>query len=306
MGNSKSPHPLKILLAVDGSDHAQAAVDMLCKLPMSKGSSITALSVLIPREAGVKYAPMKSILEHTKARMAEVGLDVTTELMAGYPANILNDYSCQQKPDLAVLGAKGLRATLGILLGGVAQQVVEYACCPVMVVRAPYESLRKVLLVTDGSPHSQEAMEYLAKFPLPEEAKVEVMHVMPPLLTPDLIARSWPVGVEVASPAIVSVDVEEDLLRQAEAEEEDAKALLDRAQRSMAALGLEVETVLRRGDAATEIINYTKEAGVNLIVAGSRGLSQVTGWLLGSVSRKIIHYAGCSVLVVKSAEGSSS
>ncbi len=74
----------------------------------------------------------------------------------------------------------------------------------------------------------------------------------------------------------------------------------------MAALGLEVETVLRRGDAATEIIDYTKEAGINLIVAGSRGLSQVTGWLLGSVSRKIIHYANCSVLVVKSAEGSAS
>jgi nucleotide-binding universal stress UspA family protein len=295
-----------ILLAVDGSDHAQAAVEILCDLPMSEGSSVTALSVLIPREAGVKYAPMKSVLEHTKARMSEIGLEVTTELMAGYPANVLNDFSCQRKPDLVVLGAKGLRATLGILLGGVAQQVVEYACSPVMVVRAPYESLQKVLLVTDGSPHSQQAMEYLAKFPLPEEAKVELMHVMPPLLTPDLIARSWPIGVEVASPAMLSVDIEEDLLRQAEAEEEDAKALLDRVQRAAAALGLEVETVLRRGDAATEIIDYTKEAGVDLIVAGSRGLSQVTGWLLGSVSRKIIHYASCSVLVVKSIEGAAS
>ena len=57
--------------------------------------------------------------------------------------------------------------------------------------------------------------------------------------------------------------------------------------------------MLVRGDAATEIIDYAKERKVDLIVAGSRGLSQVRGWLLGSVSRKLVHYAPCSVLIVK-------
>ena len=47
------------------------------------------------------------------------------------------------------MGAKGLRATLGILLGGVAQTVVEYANWPVLVVRAPFEGLHKVLLVSE-------------------------------------------------------------------------------------------------------------------------------------------------------------
>ena len=36
-----------------------------------------------------------------------------------------------------------------------------------------------------------------------------------------------------------------------------------------------------------------------MVVCGSRGLSAVSGWLLGSVSRKLVHYAGCSVLIVK-------
>jgi nucleotide-binding universal stress UspA family protein len=56
---------------------------------------------------------------------------------------------------------------------------------------------------------------------------------------------------------------------------------------------------LRRGDAATEILQLAKEKHIDLIVAGSRGLSQVSAWLLGSVSRKLIHYAKCSVLVVR-------
>jgi len=54
-----------------------------------------------------------------------------------------------------------------------------------------------------------------------------------------------------------------------------------------------------RGDAATEILAYAKENRVDLIVCGSRGLSEITGWLLGSVSRKLVHYAGYSVLIVK-------
>jgi nucleotide-binding universal stress UspA family protein len=60
-----------------------------------------------------------------------------------------------------------------------------------------------------------------------------------------------------------------------------------------------VGTVLRRGDAATEILAYAQEQKVDLIVAGSRGLSGVSGWWLGSVSRKLVHYAPCSVLIVR-------
>ena len=63
--------------------------------------------------------------------------------------------------------------------------------------------------------------------------------------------------------------------------------------------GVKASSALLQGDAATEIIEYVKTNQVNLVVSGSRGLSQVQGWLLGSVSRKLVHYAGCSVLVVK-------
>jgi nucleotide-binding universal stress UspA family protein len=54
-----------------------------------------------------------------------------------------------------------------------------------------------------------------------------------------------------------------------------------------------------RGDAATEILNFAQNINADLIVAGSRGLSQIQGWLLGSVSRKLVHYARCSVLIAK-------
>jgi nucleotide-binding universal stress UspA family protein len=63
--------------------------------------------------------------------------------------------------------------------------------------------------------------------------------------------------------------------------------------------GIQAKGVLLRGDAATEIIEYVNANQVDLIIAGSRGLSQMKRLLLGSLSRKLVHYAGCSVLLVK-------
>jgi len=45
-----------------------------------------------------------------------------------------------------------------------------------------------------------------------------------------------------------------------------------------------------------------KDQKIDLIVTGSRGLGQIRSWLMGSVSRKLVHYSGCSVLVVRSQE----
>ena len=66
---------------------------------------------------------------------------MTTGLLYGHPAQALAEFAGEHEPDLIVMGAKGLRATLGILLGGVAQQMVEYSRWPVLVVRLPYQGL---------------------------------------------------------------------------------------------------------------------------------------------------------------------
>jgi hypothetical protein len=62
-----------------------------------------------------------------------------------------------------LIGAQGLRATLGILLGGSSAAGGQYSQCPVLVVRT-FTGIKRVLLVTDGSPHSQRAVEYLAQY----------------------------------------------------------------------------------------------------------------------------------------------
>ncbi|WP_034629888.1 universal stress protein [Desulfotruncus alcoholivorax] len=63
--------------------------------------------------------------------------------------------------------------------------------------------------------------------------------------------------------------------------------------------GLAVDKVILQGDAAKSIVEYAGENGFDLIVMGTRGLGNVKGMLLGSVSNKVMHLAHCPVTVVK-------
>jgi len=284
---------LGILLADDGSQHAQSAVELLRGISLPPRSRIMVLRVFNPGQiSGIPE--FENALEKTKNQFLNAGIAAETNLILGSPAEKIIETAEAKKSDLIVLGAKGLRATLGILLGGVAQQVVEYAHCPVLVVRAPYQGLRRILVVTDGSSYSQQAARYLGKFPLPEKVDVRVMHVMPSL-QPPLTMEPYLGGWQTI---YVPLPVEDETVLQKK-QEHKGQALLKRTCDLLQRNGIESIPVLRRGDAATEIIDYVKANQIDLIVAGSRGLSQFRDWWMGNVSRKLVHYSNCSVLIVK-------
>jgi len=285
---------LNILLADDGSQHAQAAVEWLQRIPLPPKSRIFVFRAF--HSGQIPLIPeFERSLERTKAQLSSSGYRVETELQLGHAAEKIIEIAEARKTDLIVLGAKGLRSTVSILLGGVAQHVVEYACCPVLIMRAPYQGFRRILLVTDGSPSSQSAARYLGKFLLPEEVDVRVMHVLPPIQTPVMMEPYY--GAWQTVYAVYPRLEEEAVIRKRETK--IGEALLARTCRLLQRHGIESTSVLTRGDAATEIIDYVRKNKIDLIVAGSRGLSQIESLWMGSVSRKLVHYSDCSVLVVK-------
>jgi nucleotide-binding universal stress UspA family protein len=295
---SPQPNTRSLLLAVDGSDHANAAAQFVRELPLPENCQINIISVLIPRNAQY-HVVLENVLKSTKEQLQEQSTNqIHTHLLTGYPAEQIVAFAEELKPDLVVLGARGLRSTLGILLGGVAQQVVEYACCPVLIVRAPFEGIHKVLIATDGSDHSQYALKYIHNCPLPRNVNFHVMNVLPPEITPEMLGQYWRMDMEISTP-ILTEHMQTQIVQQNNAEEEAGKVLLQDTMKTLKNLEHPLTSVLQRGDAATEIIAYAKAEKIDLIISGSRGLSEFRGWLLGSVSRKLVHYAGCSVLIVK-------
>jgi nucleotide-binding universal stress UspA family protein len=285
---------LNILLADDGSQHAQAAVEWLQNTPLPPKSRIFVFRAF--NSGQIPLIPeFERALERTKAQLSSLGYHVETELQLGHAAEMIIDIAKERKEDLIVLGAKGLRSTVSILLGGVAQHVLEYAPCPVLIMRAPHQGFCRILLVTDGSPSSQSAARYLSKFLLPPEVDVRVMHVLPPIHTPIMMEPYY--GAWQTVYAVNPTQEEIDAIQKKE--NKHGQTLLKRTCGLLQRQGLESTPVLAHGDAATEIIEYVKRNRVDLIVAGSRGLSQFKSLVMGSVSRKLVHYSDCSVLIIK-------
>ena len=292
--------PCHVLLAVDGSEHSYAAAALLQDLPLPQDCSVRALGVFLPREAGNLYQYQQP-LDKIQQDYEQKGIRITTELLGGSPAEVIIETARVNPTDLIVMGAKGLRATLGIFLGGVAQQVAEYSNRPVLIVRAPYAGLRRVLLVTDGSAYSQQAVEYLDHFPLPRGTDLKVLYVLPPppLRRPIEGLQRMPHRPDIPTPS-----EPEPLSAPTAIEEQEGKVLLQRTVERLRQIlpadsGVTISSLLRRGDAATEIIDCVKSLQIDLIIAGSLGMSKGKGWKLGSVSRKLLHYAGCSILIVR-------
>jgi len=285
---------LNILLADDGSQHAQAAVELLQNIPVPPKSHIWILRAFNSSQIHLT-GEFEAALERSKSQLTGKGYHVDTELKLGSAAEMILAKTETSKLDLIVLGARGLRSTASILLGGVAQQVLEYASAPLLIVRAPYQGFQKILLVTDGSPSSLSAARYMGRFPLPAKLDVRVMHVLPPIQVPIMMTPQY--GTWSTQYAIYPTREEEAIIRKRDAK--IGEALIKRTSSLLQRHGIESTPVLVRGDAATEIMDYVKVEKMELIVAGSRGLGNFKSLWVGSVSRKLVHYSDCSVLIVK-------
>jgi nucleotide-binding universal stress UspA family protein len=157
-----------------------------------------------------------------------------------------------------------------------------------MIVKPPANPIVKVLVGVDGSEDSRAAVKFLRRFPLPPEVSVCMAHV-----------------VHVPSPAFgehkgyyETAELGGELERLKTAAEVDGKKILDEAAKLLE--GVHVETVVTAGPPAQRLVDLAGEKGVSLLVVGSRGLTGVERFLMGSVSLQICHQAPSTVLVVRS------
>ena len=80
---------------------------------------------------------------------------------------------------------------------------------------------------------------------------------------------------------------------------EYATKVVENAKKRAMELGSkQVRAFVKSGQPARTIVNFAKDRNVNLIVLGSRGLGDVEGYLLGSVSHKVTSLSHCPTLVV--------
>lgn len=137
---------------------------------------------------------------------------------------------------------------------------------------------QKILVPIDGSEHSKHALQYALELAQCQGAQVVLLHSYGRI--PMLIGGE------------ARVELTRELRDESEKLFEPFAAILREA-------GLEPVLVIQEGSPENVIVEEAKEGGFDLIVMGSRGLSEVAGVLMGSVAHRVLCSAHCPVLVTR-------
>jgi nucleotide-binding universal stress UspA family protein len=137
----------KILVAVDGSDVSMRAVDHAARIAAEDGAQLLALHVVaspqfeVPGELADYYDAArlnaKKWLKEVETIAASHGVGLKYEVLVGAYSVVdaILGYAESMGTDLVVTGTRGRTQTRRILMGSVASGLVEYANCPVLVIR---------------------------------------------------------------------------------------------------------------------------------------------------------------------------
>lgn len=137
----------KVLLAVDGSEHALHAARTAASLARTlkvKEFRIVAAYDFIPPYLGepnmqhaidARMKDVKAVMQKAVDAVGDIPCEIHTELIEGSPAEIILDVAATRKSDVIIMGSRGLGSLAGLLLGSTSQKVVAHAPCPVLIVR---------------------------------------------------------------------------------------------------------------------------------------------------------------------------
>ena len=311
---------MKILIAYDGSDCAEAALDDLQRagLPASAEAHILSVAeVWLPPPPPSSYeivaqarevevpADLKRVYSKGCTAMKEAlllaerasdrvktnfpGWKVSSDSSCGSPAWEVVSRADQWKPDLVVVGSHGRTALGRFVLGSVSQRVLTEARCSVRIARGRVEeadSPVRIIVGIDGSPGSEEAVRAVAARTWPPNSEVKLVVVDDPLI---------PAYVGDLIPPLAKTIEEDNKEELAWAEKIAAQsaALLQGAE-------IKVTRVRRHGDPKHELPKAAEEWGADCIFVGSAGFSnRLERFVLGSVSAAVAARAHCSVEVVR-------
>ena len=137
----------KVLLAVDGSEHAlhaaRTAADLARAMKSKEFRIVVAYDFIPPYlgEPNLQYAidarmeEAKSILQNAVKVVGGLPCEIQTELIEGAIAEAIIKVATTRESDVIVMGSRGRGTLAGLLLGSTSQKVVAHAPCPVLIVR---------------------------------------------------------------------------------------------------------------------------------------------------------------------------
>ena len=308
---------MKILIAYDGSECADAALDDLknAGLPTtSKALVMSMADVILPPPAEEESDDTPTLFELESVKRARERAEqklkeaqslakraseqvkkyfpewnVRPQALPDSPAWAIIKAADEWNPDLVVVGAQG-HSVLGgrLILGSVSQRVLYEVNCSVRIARGRHgngNSPRRLLIGVDNSPYSHAAVDAFSRRDWPRGTEVRLLSVVDTVMA---------IAPDTSQPHLVKwIEVGDednwDQLRQI------FQPLADK----LVSAGLDAGIMIRRGKPTNELLDEAENWGADCIFLGPKGTRGIGRLLLGSVSSAVSARAHCSVEVVR-------
>jgi nucleotide-binding universal stress UspA family protein len=287
--------PLVLFRVVPDLDHESLLVSSLSA--MSAGYSGEASSVSHAYNQQITQALREQAEaylseEATTARMN--GIDVTTVVQAGMPAELILEYATHHDAAMIVMATHGYSGIRRWAIGSVADKVVHKASVPVLLIRgtiipAKPVQLKKLLVPLDGSKVSEQALPHAITLARAAGAQLTLLHVLDPLVEASVGVR--PFGLNMTHPDWVL----DDALDRVNTHLSDIAA-------GIANEELKVDTLAVVGYPAEAIVDEAKRTHSNMIVMATHGYSGIRRWALGSIADKVLHETSTPLLLIRATE----
>ena len=291
----------RIVIAVDGSDEARRAAKRGLELAKAVEAEVTVVSVLERKtlrltETAEEKRQLRERGEEALAEIetlaTEVGHTVRTELLEGKPAAQIREHAATTDAELLVVGRQGRTGLGRRLLGGVTEQLLHRSDVPVLVVPdgdhngEAVSDWSDILITTDGSENAEMAVPHGIGVAERCASTVHVLNV---------------VDLQAAGGVFDAGGLDRAFIERLETRGEEA---VDRVASDIeeSTPALSVETAVERttsfDGAAAGVEAYVETNGIDLVVLGSHGRSNLKRQLLGSVASTVLRTVDVPVLVV--------
>ena len=277
---------MKLLVCSDGSERGSRVLALAGRIAIATQAEITVFGVTgAEAQEETVYGGLRQAIRDYERN----GLRAELVTRRGDPVTEIVKKTRETKYDLVVVGTQRQAAERNVIPPAKVYAIIEEVEPPVLVAIGDDRPLARILVCTGGGPYIETALSLTAQLARSLPATVTLLTVLPNLggLHASLVMRR-------------EADAEA-LLRSNSALARD----LDAEKRSLEASGIQVAVRLRYGLVADEILKELHEGDHDLVVVGV--CADPNGWrryLVGNVTREIVHRADRPILVVRGKQSS--
>lgn len=299
----------QFLVPVDGSDNSINAAKHAVELASKYGAEVSSIFVVdkykyrisdifdIVNKAGEEY------VSQVRKMAQDKGVTVkSTKVLSGSPVDQIVNEAKAMDANLIVIAAIGGSGSTTSPIGFIANRVMRHTHSHILLVRHTdnNEQYKQILIATDGSADAKYGAQYAMSIARRYNAKVYACTIINSkdriidrhVTTLEEAGKGKLLGEPVTYTHEIIKRLREHMLKDAASVTDDIKDIAKKKD-------VTVETIVRDGKTASEILKIVKNKKIDLVVLGSHGKGTVSKMRLGSISEKIASTARCSVLIVR-------